>query len=1732
MMCIRMRAKLLCQFAAAPSRRKLSPLLIWLLLLAIAPMAYGQTTKDLPLGPRVSTPLAALYVQYARANGLAGAGQAALANSQLVTDTGVLQMSGNKVLVQAVASGPTANLVRDLRAAGGRVTGSYRHLVSAYVPIAALDGLANLNSVACVLPGYRCQAGAGATTTQGDAAMRSNLVRQNLGLDGTGVKVGVLSDSFDHDGSGGSYAADIASGDLPNGVQVLDDSGGSNSDEGRAMLQIVHDVAPGAPLAFATAFTGEAAFADNIKALRDAGCKVIVDDVFYFDEPFFQDGIIAQAIQNVFGSGVTYCALANNHGRNSYESAFRTGNLRGAGSIGSANGAPGFRGGTTHNFNPAGNPVDDMQGFTLTNGQTMRISFQWDDAYVSADGVAGAASDLDIYVLNGAGTQVVAGSASANTGFDPVEVFEFTNNTGSTANFNLMIVLNSGPAPSRVKYINLTNGAPGLGSLEFATNSATAYGHSNEADALTVGAAFYQDTPPFGVNPPLQESYSSAGGIPILRDANGNSISPVIRNKPDVIGPDGGNTTFFGSDVEGDGFPNFFGTSAATPHVGALAALLLQAQPGLTPGQVYATLRSTAIDMGASGFDFDTGFGLVDGLNAIPANHAPVLDSSGVFSLAPINQNLADAANSGTLVSALIANAGANRITDADAGALQGLAIIGAATANGDWQFSTDNGATFNALGAVANNAATLLASDGATRIRFRPNPGFSGSVAAGLTFRAWDRTSGANGATNVDVSTNGGSTAFSLATATAAIRVNDLPVVDLNGTAAGLNFAATFTGNSGPVAVVDSSNLTVTDADDANLASATVTLANRPDGAAEALAAVTAGTGITAFYNATTGVLSLSGADSLLHYQQVLRSVTYNNAAVHPNGTTRSITFAVNDGAANSAVATTTLTVTGLNRPPVAFGDAVSTLEDTAVNVAVLANASDPDGDPISLLNVSTGAATHGSVTINPDQTIKYVPDPNFSGPATFSYTISDGLGGTATAGVTVAVTPVNDPPGFAAGPDQTVPQDAGPQTVASWATAISAGPPDESGQLLSFAATNDNNSLFLAQPAIGADGTLTYTSTPGATGTATVTVSLHDNGGTDNGGVDTSAPQTFRITITPVNHPPLGVADAATTVQDTAVNIPVLANDSDPDGNAVSVTGVTNGVHGTASINQDGTVRYTPNAGYLGSDSFTYTISDGQGGMATGTVTMTVTPVPTLTLTISRDHFSEGATGTAATCIVRRNTLLANSQIVTLSSSNAGKARVPTSVVIPAGLGFASFPVTAVNNTLVDGPQRVTLRAGATGFITGTVDLTVQDDEARSNLGISGHLTAAMLNANGDTVRVAVPGIKVKLFTGTVLRDIVTSDALGLYSFIRLPPGTYTVVPVATANLSFAPTSRSVTLLKAAATAVDFGATVRAQIGGQVTRLLADGSRQPLAGVTVTMRVAQRLLTVRTGTSGRYLFDNLTLASYALLPALQGTFFQPAVRTVTLTPTAPAQLAAHFVVKGSDLVKPIVIVRSPLAGTFSTALQPTLATGSASDRGGGGLALVAVALARFASATATTPIAFYNWSTRGFITTDTPSLVEKLATGTASWTVRGLPVLPAGCYGIRATALDAAANTTRSVFVRYTLTASAVRGAAAAPVQISTAAASSATGSVQLRFGAALDSDTAADAVHYQVRVDGREVTVESAAYDGITHTVLLGLPTGALHAGDSVVVQWSGVVDALARTLSGESGPIIAR
>ena len=579
------------------------------------------------------------------------------------------------VLIDAVTRGDPEQLRAALVSLGLQHPSVYSNDVGGWLPVSQLDAAAARTEVHAIRAAMS-HTRTGAVTSQGDFVQHSDVVRSANSLTGAGVTVGVLSDSFDcyavyaannvpaggaagyaNNGFTATAATDVTTGDLPADVNVLEEAEAGNGgcmnygaptqlpfgDEGRAMLQIVHDVAPGAGLAFYTAENSEADFADGIGKLAapvasgGAGATVIADDVGYFDEPFFQDGIVAQAIDTVEGQGVAYFSAAGNDGVASYDNV-----------------APVFptlsttapnAGESLLNFDASGATTVTALPVTipaLFPGEFVALVVEWDQPYVTgAPQSGGATSQIDLcatgatastpIIIDEDGNAVTCTGLNA-TGVDPVQILIVGNPASASANtaaetLSVSIGLGAGSAaPGRIKLALDGDGAPIVINASFAVDTPTLQGHPSATGAMAVGAAFFTNTPRCGVTPAVLNSYSSRGGEPILFDASGDRLaSPEIRTKPDVVGPDGVNTTFFGDTLATDGitdastvsecannasYPNFFGTSAAAPHVAGAAALLLQSNP-VTPAVLYQALETSASAMGSTIPNDDSGYGFV-----------------------------------------------------------------------------------------------------------------------------------------------------------------------------------------------------------------------------------------------------------------------------------------------------------------------------------------------------------------------------------------------------------------------------------------------------------------------------------------------------------------------------------------------------------------------------------------------------------------------------------------------------------------------------------------------------------------------------------------------------------------------------------------------------------------------------------------------------------------------------------------------------------------------------------------------------------------------------------------------------------------------------------------------------------------------------------------------------------------------------------------------------------------
>lgn len=353
-------------------------------------------------------------------------------------------------------------------------------------------------------------------------------------------------------------------------------------------------------------------------------------------------------------------------------------------------------------------------------------------------------------------------------------------------------------------------------------------------------------------------------------------------------------------------------------------------------------------------------------------------------------------------------------------------------------------------------------------------------------------------------------------------------------------------------------------------------------------------------------------------------------------NGTD-SFTYTVSDGNGGQATGMVTLTVTPVNDPPTALNDQFGVVEGTTDNpLNVMANDSTaPDtGEVLAISTVTT--PMHGTATIAPGATsIRYTPSPGYNGPDSFSYTLQDPGGLTATAQVSITVGPANDPPVNGVPMAQTVDEDGTLAFSAAMMRAFSVADPDAAQAQIQIALTASNGVMNLSQAtnlvfsvgdgtndatmtflatlaeANAALDTLTFRPTADFNGMASLRMVSNDLGNTGVGGA-LSDTDTVAITVTPVNDPPRAVADAVTVAEDSsATTIDVLANDViAPDVNeTLRITAVTQPMNGMAQLTMGGaSVSYAPAADFFGTDTFTYTITDGNGGTATGTVTVTV--------------------------------------------------------------------------------------------------------------------------------------------------------------------------------------------------------------------------------------------------------------------------------------------------------------------------------------------------------------------------------------------------------------------------------------------------------------------------------------------------------------------------------------------
>jgi hypothetical protein len=569
---------------------------------------------------------------------------------------GSLAREGERVIVEAHFEGGALAGLEALKSAGAKILAASREYQTVALSVEPED----LEALAAV-PGLRTVAASrrpvfyGAEAAFGTAAVQSNglceggsVISQGLaqlnvpaaraafGARGAGETIGVISDSFNSATTsieGGPIATnahgDEVSNDLPGRastcsgqqvpVNVIAEAppGGpeeASTDEGRAMLQIVHDLAPHAALAFASAEYGELAFAQSIERLAapvasgGAGASVIVDDVGYYSEPFFQEGPVGVAIQRVTAAGVIYLAAAGNdnlfEGKREIASweapEFRP--ILCPTAIKSLPNAPS----RCMDFNPGGGE-DPTFGITVEAEEPLIIDLQWAEPWY------GVETDLNAYLLD-EDDNIIASEPLDNYKSGegavpmPIEVLSGVNESKDPLEVQLVIARCSGIcnlkasaiATPRLKFALLEDGR-GVSATEYPKSEGgdivgpTIYGHAGSPAAITLGAIKYSESPSAPKEP---ERYSSRGPVthyfgPVVGIIPAGELAEAeVVKKPNLTATDCASTTFFAR-VE-EGAYHFCGTSEAGPHAAAIAALMKQTDPLATPAAIVAAMESSA----------------------------------------------------------------------------------------------------------------------------------------------------------------------------------------------------------------------------------------------------------------------------------------------------------------------------------------------------------------------------------------------------------------------------------------------------------------------------------------------------------------------------------------------------------------------------------------------------------------------------------------------------------------------------------------------------------------------------------------------------------------------------------------------------------------------------------------------------------------------------------------------------------------------------------------------------------------------------------------------------------------------------------------------------------------------------------------------------------------------------------------------------------------------------------
>jgi VCBS repeat-containing protein len=554
------------------------------------------------------------------------------------------------------------------------------------------------------------------------------------------------------------------------------------------------------------------------------------------------------------------------------------------------------------------------------------------------------------------------------------------------------------------------------------------------------------------------------------------------------------------------------------------------------------------------------------------------------------------------------------------------------------------------------------------------------------------------------------------------------------------------------PPTIVDP-GVTVADADSLTLASATVTISNAIDGPQEVLAADTSGTTIAASYTAPT--LTLSGPDTVGHYQQVLQSVTYANTSSNPTATLRTIAFAASDGAHTGSPATKGVAVQASDNAPVAVADAYNATEDSALVVdaalGVLANDTDVDTPHAALTAVLVSGPQNGSLTLGNDGAFAYTPGMNVNGSDSFTYKAFDGTANSNTVTVTLTIAAVNDPPSITSPPSLNTSEDQPIGVVGLSVTDVDAGSGSLSVTLhvsngvlsigstdgLSFTTGDGTNDPSLTFSGSLADintalSSLVYQGNQDYSGPDTIEITVNDNGNTGAGGQEIVSRSVF-VSVSPVNDPPVNTVPGPQTLdEDTALSF------STANGNAISVGDADAGTGGV-------TVTLSTAAGTLAFGSvanLTGVINNAATITATGTIAdlnaalqgTVLTPTPNLNgpQSIAMTTNDNGNTGGAPQTV--GSTI--NLSITALNDAPSITAPISVSTVedVPFSFGGGAL-ISAADVDAGGGSVTVTLSVGHGTLTLSSTSGLAQTGNGTASVSASGTLSDLNTALNGLT-------------------------------------------------------------------------------------------------------------------------------------------------------------------------------------------------------------------------------------------------------------------------------------------------------------------------------------------------------------------------------------------------------------